>query len=137
MDLNDNQPINTNPLQQPAAPQPVAPTAPPPPQPTTPSTPPAQPIQTTVTPQNPPITPKSNKKILILLALLILLIVGIGGYVFFAKNQMNNKQKAATDNQSVVIPTATTAPTVAPEDDLEIASPEADLSDIEQDLQGL
>lgn len=128
MDPNNNQPINTNPLQQPAA-APVAPA------PATP-TPPAQPVQT-VAPQNPPSTPKSNKKILILLLLLVLLIIGMGGYVFFAKNQMDNKQKTSTPIQSVVLPTPTLAPTLAPEEDLEVASPEADLLEIEADLKGL
>ncbi len=134
MEPNNNQPINTNPLQQPVVPQPITtPTdtvlvVPPP-------TPPAEPTQTTDN-QNTQ-SPKNNKKILILIAVLILLLVGMVTYVMFAKNQLSNKQKTDTSNQSVVLPTATIAPTKTPENDLDIASPEADLQDIEKDVQGL
>ena len=126
MEPNNNQPLETNPVQQPAA-QPV------------PSTPPAEAPPATPTPA-PTISPvpkgKSNKAV-ILLIILLLLVVGMVTYVLFAKNQINKAQKATTDNSSSVLPSPTTVPTLAPEEDLEVASPEADLMDIEKDLQGL
>jgi hypothetical protein len=50
---------------------------------------------------------------------------------------MNNVQKTSTQNTSVVIPTVT--PTVVPAtvDQINVASPDADLKSIENDVQGL
>ena len=126
MDPNNNQPSATSPIQQPV-PQPVSQ--------------PAAPVQ------SPPPTPVSGAsgpkkgmgKGIILLIILLLLVLGIGGYILFAKNQLNNTQKTATDNTSSVLPspTPTLVPTLAPEEDLEVSSPEADLINIEADVKGL
>lgn len=123
MDPNTNQPIVTNPIQQPAAPQPDVTS---PVQPT-----PVSPAPVSETPK------KSGKKWLILFLILILLAVGIIAYILFAKNQMNNAQDETTNNTSTVLPTPTVVPTLAPEEDLEATSPEADLLDIEADTKGL
>ena len=126
MDPNNNQPIGTNPIQQPV-PQPVSqPAATPPVQPA-----PAAPAPVGETPK------KSNKKWLILLLILLLLAVGITAYALFAKQQMKDTQKETSDNSILVLPTPTLTPTLAPEEDLEIASPEADLIDIEADIKAL
>lgn len=141
MDPNNNQSINTNPLGQPAAPEPAAApisTSFPPQEPT------QDPIQTVpVTPAAtpPPPTPKSGgKKIIALLIILVILALGMGGYVFFAKNRLNSIQKTSIENStSTAIPTETIAPTLTPAtvEELNVESPDADLKIIEGDLQGL
>ena len=137
MDPNSNQPINTNPLEQPVQQpvdvpvQPVQPPASSPmPAPTTPIIS-AEPIAQA--PKN------KSKKGILLLIILIILILGMGFYVFFAKNQLNTAQKVTTGNTSTVIPTATIAPTASPAtaDEVIVESPDADLKDVETDLQGL
>lgn len=130
MDPNNNQPINTNPLGQQSPSQPM--TTP------SPATPPAQPSQPAGD-QNIPVASKSNKRIIILLVILVLLIAGMGFYVFFVQKQLNITQKTSTENASVVIPTATPIPTVTPTsiDEVEIASPEADLNEIENEVGNL
>jgi len=129
MDPNNNQPINTNPLEQ-AAPQPVATP------PSTQSTPVAPTPETTVLAEAPKV---KGKKAIILLVILLLLVVGMIAYVLFAKNQLNKTQKTTADNSSVAIPSPspTLVPTLAPEEDLEVNSPEADLLEIDADIKGL
>lgn len=123
MEPNTNQPIGTNPILQPAASQPVG-------------TPPVQPMP--VMPQPVSETPKKDgKKWLILLLILLLLAIGIIAYVLFTRVQMDNAQKTTTDNSSLVLPTPTVIPTLAPEEDLEINSPETDLSDLDADVKAL
>lgn len=122
MDPNTNQPLETNPIAQPVV-QPVSTEASAPPIPTPASV-----------PENP--KGKSNK-VIILLVILLLLAVGMIVYALFAKTQMDNAQKKATDNSSIVLPSPTAVPTLAPEEDLEIASPEADLLDLDADVKGL
>jgi len=75
----------------------------------------------------------------VLLVILVLLILGIAGYLVFAKNLLNNTQKTATENTSIVIPSVTITPTASPTtaDQLEVTSPDADLNAIEMDVQGL
>jgi hypothetical protein len=125
MEPNNNQPIQTNPVQQPAL-QPMPPIDPTPVVPPTPA------------PTLAPETPKGkSSKAIILLVILLLLAMGIIAYILFAKNQMNSAQKMTTDNSSSVLPTPTTVPTLAPEKDLEISSPEGDIIDIETDIKGL
>lgn len=125
MDPNNSQPIGTSPVGQPT-PQPVQPTEAAPAAPT-----PAP----TISPEGPP-KGKSSKAV-ILLVILLLLVVGMVSYVLFAKNQMNKTQKATTDNSSTVLPTPTLVPTLAPEEDLEAASPEGDLLELDADVKGL
>lgn len=124
MDPNINQPIGINPVQQPVA-QSVPPT----------ETAPIAPVPASIIP---PEDPKGkNGKIIILLVILLLLVVGIMSYVLFARVQMDNAQKTTTDNSSLVLPTPTAIPTLTPEEDLEVASAEADLIDLEADVKGL
>jgi len=126
MDPNNNQPLETNPVTQPAPQQAnVPPTQPTPIAPT-----PAQ----TVSNEAP--KGKSNK-VVILLVILLLLAVGMIAYIMFAKNQMSNTQKATTDDSSVIMPSPTLAPTLTPEEDLEVSSPEADLLELDADVKGL
>lgn len=124
MDPNTNQPIGTTPVQQPVA-QPVVPTE---------TTPAAPSPASTISPEAPK---GKNGKIIILLVILLLLVVGIVTYVLFARAQMNNAQKTTTENKSLVLPTPTTIPTLTPEEDLEVSSPDEDLIDIETDVKGL
>lgn len=142
MDPNNNRPINTNPLGQAAAPESVATpisTSFPPQEPT------PDPIQTApVTPAAtpPPPTPKKSggKKIIALLIILLILALGMGGYVFFAKNQLKSAQKISTENStSIAIPTETIAPTITPAsvDQINVESPAADLDGIDTDVLGL
>lgn len=144
MDPNNNsQSTNTNPLGQPVQ-QPTA--VPPVQQPITPNsmqstppiaptpiTPPAEPIAVSMPPQ----APKGGHKKIILLIILILLILGMGTYVFFVQNQVKTVQKTPA-NTSVVMP-PTVAPTVIPAtvEEVNVASPDADLKSIENDTQGL
>lgn len=139
MDPNNNQPINANPLGQPAQ-QPVAMPVQPLQQPaqtqtstTTPVAP--QPVVTSEPISQPP--KRAGKKGIALLLILIILILGMGFYVFFVKNQINSAKKASTENTSVIIPTI--VPTAAPVtlDEIDVSSPDADLKGIEADLQGL
>lgn len=106
-----------------------------------PTAPPAAPLTPTITtPAFDKQPPKSgSKKGIALLTVLLILILGMAGYVFFAKNQLNIAQKKSTENTSVVIPTATIAPTVTPAtvEQVIVDSPEADLNAIEQDVLGL
>ncbi len=126
MEPNLNQPTETNPLVQPTTQPPVPPVEP------------AAPIAPTPAPTNTPETPKgTGRKSAILIIILLLLVIGMAAYILFAKNQVNENQKAATDNSSLELPTPTQVPTPAPEEDLEVASPEADLLDLEADLKGL
>lgn len=85
--------------------------------------------------------PKSvSKKTILILLLLLIFAVGMGGYVYFAKNQLKSAQKISTENStSTAIPTETTAPTITPAtvEELNVESPDADLKIIEGDLQGL
>lgn len=137
---NNNQPINTSPLGQPTASQPAA--APIstsfPPQESTPAPTQTAPVTPAVTP--PPPTPKKSggKKIIALLIILLILALGMGGYVFFVKNRLNIAQKTPI-NTSNIIPTATIEPIVTPAtvDQINVASPDADLKTIESDVQGL
>lgn len=124
MEPNNNQPVEANPVQQ-LAPQPVPPTE-------------VNPVAPTPEPTISPEIPKGESgKAIILLVILLLLVVGMVSYVLFTKNQMNNAQKATTDNSSSVMPTPTVVPTLAPEDDLEVGSPEADLLELDADVKGL
>lgn len=138
MDPNNNQQqINTQQAQQ-AAPaplqQPVQASSPSQaPQPVMAATP-----EPTSTPQAP--VPKAgSKKVLILMVILLILIVGAISYVLFAKNQLNNSQKTPAENTSLVIPTATIAPTATPAtvDNVNVDNPAADLNEIEKDVQEL
>lgn len=124
MDPNNNQPMGTNPIAQPTnTPMPVE----------------ATPVVSAPTPSTPPqqIPKGKNSKFTILLLIVLLLVTGIVAYALFAKNQMNTAQKETTENSNTVLPTPTLVPTLAPEEDLEVASPEADLLDIEVDVKGL
>ena len=122
MDPNNNQPIETNPVQQPAVqPVPV----------------PAQPVVPT-SPQNTSENPKKGMgKGIILLVIILLLVAGIVSYILFTRDQLNKAQKITTDNSSLVLPTPTLVPTLAPEEDLEVGSPEADLLELDADVKGL
>jgi len=132
MEPNNNQPfqpMNTNPLGQPVAPQPVAP-------PPSPIPPEQQPTPGSIIPDNPG---QGNNKGILLLIILIILIAGMGYYAMFAKNQINTDQKVATENKTTVIPAATPTPEVTPAtvEEVNIASPDADLNGIQTDVQGL
>lgn len=123
----NNQPPIANQEQQPVAQTPISPTPPI-----------SQPVQPQAMPQNPP---KHNGKGTILLILLLLLIIGISAYVIYAQNQINSMKKAATDyNTNTALPSSIPPapddePTSASEIDVE--SPDADLKDVEIDVQGL
>lgn len=145
MDPNNNQPLGTNPnpVGQPAVPpmqpmeasvpaSPQIPVAPPPPAPT-----PPPPPALTNTPDI-SLAPKAkSSKTIILLVILLLLVIGMIVYILFAKNQMDNTQKAAIDNTSTILPSPTPIPTKSPEADLEVESPEADLIELDADVKGL
>lgn len=122
MDPNNNQPLENTPIQQ-AAPAavPVTAQSAAQPMPTRTSTPPKE---------------KGNK-VIILLVILLLLAVGIIVYVLFAKNQMNKAQETTSNNTVLVLPSPTAVPTLTPEEDLEVASPEADLLELEADAESL
>lgn len=120
MDPNNNQQINTQQAQQPnpVDSAPIIPSEP-------------APISS---------TPKSRgKKGIILLIILLILVLGMGIYVLFVKNQLNNEKKAAINTTTTIVPTATIIPTITPAtvDEVQIASPESDLNGIEADAQGL
>ena len=155
MDPNANQPLGTNPITQPVTPpvaQPVPSTA-------DASMPPMPgqiptPIPTTSTPnlnsdpmpgQTPsfattgamPETPKKKGgKTVALLIILLLLVLGMAAYIMFAKQQVSKTDESVTDT-NVSTPAPTIEPTIAPEQDIEISSPEADLQNIETDVNGL
>lgn len=137
MDPNNNQPIGTNPVAQPIPQPATSPIAPPAVAAVAPTE--SGPAPTNPAPNSPPEAPKGkNSKVTVLLVILVLLIVGIvAAYVLFAKNLMNNNQKTTADNTISVLPSPTLVPTLAPEEDLEVASPEADLLEIEADVKGL
>lgn len=126
MDTINNQPLQTNPVAQ-SAPQPAA-------------VPASQPTPAAATPL-PTASDETSKgksnKVVILLVILLLLAVGMIFYAMFAKNQMSNTQKAATNDSSAVTPSPTLAPTLAPEEDLEVNSPEGDLMKLDADVKGL
>lgn len=124
MEPNINQPEGVNPIPQ-AAPQPV-------------QAPPSTPVQQASSPSSEGSAPKKGMgKGIILIIILVVLVLGIIAYILFAKNQMNNNQKITTGNTSSVLPSPTTVPTLAPENDLEVVNPEADLSDLDADVKGL
>lgn len=112
-----NQPAANQPLQQPVSVPPPTPAAMPPVQ---------------ESPRN------GGKKGLILILILLILVLGMAYYVFFAKQRINNIQKTSTENTTIAIPTITTLP-AAPSsvDEVSVENPEADLKEIENDLQGL
>lgn len=85
-----------------------------------------------------PQTPTNgNKKRFVLLIILLILIIGMGAYVFFVKNQLKTAQKAAI-NTSVVIPTAIPAIVIpATVEEIIVASPEAELNEIDNYVQSL
>jgi hypothetical protein len=60
----------------------------------------------------------------------------MGFYVFFVKNQISNSQKS-NNSSTVAIPTRTPITVTPILDELNIASPDADLILIEKDIQGL
>ena len=125
MDPNNNQPLGTNPVAQPAPQATSVPT-------TQPASDSPSPVPTLAD------DPKGkSSKVVILLVILLLLVVGMVAYSMFAKNQMNNAKKAATENTSEVIASPTLAPTLTPEEDLQINSPEADLRELDADVKGL
>ena len=123
MEPNTNQPLESNPVAQPVA-QPVSTEA---------KVAASTPVLASV-----PEGPKGkNNNVIILLVILLLLVIGIIAYILFAKGQLSNTQKITTDNNSSVLPSPTTVPTLAPQDDLEVLSPEGDIIDIETDVKGL
>lgn len=148
MDPNNNQPIGTNPVQQPA-PQPVAPTPPTqaPVAPTPAQTVAAPPVQPAapVVPQNVAENPKKGgRKKIILLILILILIIGMGVYILFAKSQLNNIQKTSTNTTAPIQQSPGTqgekipsVPKPTSQDDLNIESPEADLQGLEAEINGL
>lgn len=96
---------------------------------------PMQPIQAAA-----PVPKKGHGKGIVLLLLIILLIIGGGVYLLFANSQTNNTPKIpaeSTENTMQEIPTPTAVPTPIPENDLNIEDPEADLNDIDADLEVL
>lgn len=121
MDPNINQSEGVNQMPQ-AGPQPISA----PGQPVAPAAP-----QTLENPK------KGMGKGIILIVILLLLVVGITAYILFAKAQINNTQKTTTDNTSSVIPSPTAVPTLAPEEDLEVGSPEADLLELDASVKDL
>jgi uncharacterized protein HemX len=150
---NTNQPTEANPLAQPPV-QPVVQPAPeeqpivqqPASQPLT------QPVESIPNPPTQPVmnestsqastglseTPKKKSgKGLVLLLILLLLIVGMACYMFFVKNQITKEEKANSESTIIVTPEPTATPTLTPEEDLEIESPEADLQDLNTDSEGL
>lgn len=144
MDPNNNQPIGTNPVPQPAfqqsAAQPVAAPAAQPvaAQPVAPISP--QPIS----PQNVAETPKKGGgKRIILIILILILIIGMGVYILFAKSQLNSTQKTSTNTgpipQAPSIEGEKTPSISEPtlQDDLNIESPEADLQSLDAEVKGL
>lgn len=122
MEPNNNQPLGANAVAQPVAQ--VVPTEASAPVPTP---------QSTMAPESPK---GKNSKAVILLVILLLLVIGITAYVLFAQSQLNNTQKTTT-NTSIVLPSPTLVPTLAPEEDLEVTDPEADLMEIDEDIKGL
>ena len=58
------------------------------------------------------------------------------GYVFFAKNQLNNKQNLSTSNTTAPTTTVLT-PTPVTVDQVNVESPAADLNGIDRDVQAL
>lgn len=86
-----------------------------------------------------PVPKAGSKKVLILIVILLILIIVAISYVLFAKNQLNNSQKIPAENTSLVIPTATIAPTATPAtaNEVKVDNPAADLNEIEKDVQGL
>lgn len=142
MDPNNNQPINTNPFGQQVTPEPVVNPTPMPEsavQQPTPAVPPPAPTVTAAPVTAPvPETPKNgSKKGIILLIILLLLILGLGTYVFFVKNQLSTAKKTSTQNTSTAIPTIVPTATPATIEEINVASPDADLKTIETDVQGL
>lgn len=127
--------------------EPMSPVAPPvmpasAPEPTfAPTQPPTATPAASAAPANPQMPEKdSNKKGIILMIILLILIAGMGYYVFFAKGQMDQAKKAASENASVVTaPKVTVTPVVTPAtiDEVEIASPDAELNLLDKDVQGL
>ncbi|MBI4089182.1 MAG: hypothetical protein HY424_00565 [Candidatus Levybacteria bacterium] len=88
-------------------------------------------------PENPK---KGSSKSLILLLLLLVLAIGIAAYILFAKSQLNYIQNSSSNNSTVVLPTYIPSPSPIWQitaDDLDVGSPEADLQDLEKDLNGL
>lgn len=126
MEPNNNQPINTNPVAQPVSQ----------------SVPATEASLVTPAPE-PTVGPEASKgkgnKVIILLVILLLLAIGMIVYILFAKDQLNKVQKEAVENSSVITPSPspTLVPTLAPEEDLEVASPEADLLELDADVRGL
>lgn len=136
MEPNNNQPIGTNPAAQPTLQPATSPISPPSASPIVPTE--SVPAPTNPAPNTPPEAPKGkNSKVIILLVILVLLVVGIVAYVLFARAQMNNNQKTTADNTSSVLPTPTLVPTLAPEEDLGISSPQADLLELDADVKNL
>jgi hypothetical protein len=147
MDPNNNQPLGANTAQQPINAQPMqsAESVPPTPAPApvatpqpTPVTPPPPTPETMPEPTAMPESPKGKGgKVVMLLVILLLLIAGMVTYVLYARNQMKITEEKASQNKTVVIPSPVLSPTLAPQEKLEVSSPEADLQDIEKDVQGL
>lgn len=127
MDPNLNQPLGANPINPVTQPQVQSVS-------TEVNTPPTSTPTPMGMPQNPE---KKNNKTLILLIILLILTIGMVTYILFAKNQMNKAQKVTVDSSNVLIPSPTLSPTLAPENDLEVSSPEADLQNLENDVNAL
>jgi len=135
MDLNNAQ-QNAQPIQQAPAQQTVNEQA-------MPQQPIAQPelqtpLQNITTP--PQETSKNGSKKLILLIIIILLISGMAAYVIFANNRTKITQQNTANNSIIAIPTKTpvaTSPTPATIEEINVASPDADLNGIEKDIQEL
>ena len=123
MEPNNNQLAVSNPVAQPVD-QIV---------PTEASVPASNPLVASV-PEGPK---EKNNKVIILLVILLLLVIGMIAYILFAKGQLNKTQKTTIDNSSLVLPSPTTVPTLTPEEDLEVSSPQADLLELEADVKGL
>jgi hypothetical protein len=89
----------------------------------------------------PPVMPESPKgkggKLILLLIIVLLIVIGMIVYIFYAKNQMKTAEKPIEPNTTVLIPSPKVTPTLTPEEELQVSSPEADLKDIETELEAL
>ncbi|OGH17744.1 MAG: hypothetical protein A2868_00170 [Candidatus Levybacteria bacterium RIFCSPHIGHO2_01_FULL_40_15b] len=128
MDPNQNQNIQTPPVQNPMG----TPGGTIPPPPTTP-------IPSIQTPNNP--IGKSNGKVILFIAVGILLLIVLG-VIYFMATQLNNQNKTEdiTPIPTQALPTSTPTPTPLSEKDIDtidLGNPETDLKSIEDDVKQL
>jgi flagellar basal body-associated protein FliL len=78
---------------------------------------------------------KKGGKMMMLIIIVLLLVIGMVAYIIFANSQINQNPTSRTEN--VIKPSPAVSSTMAPEQEIDVSSPEADLQQLDTDVNSL